>query len=169
MLEAGFREDLNMELFNQEIDSEVVKKVSRFASRDQLSLLTLAKDLICLFSDRLNVKELRKISTQKDKDKLASNKLLESVLAQKAGADRAREIFGPIVGTYDMRVGDAHPTSSKIQNAISLAQIDQDRSFLAQGEQLIKNFGYSIRVIGELLFEKPVSYTHLTLPTNREV
>jgi len=53
-----------------------------------------------------------------------------------------------------MRVGDAHPTSSKIGDALKLAEIDESKSFLRQGEQLISNFGRSIWWIGKLLFEK---------------
>ena len=86
---------------------------------------------------------------------MGSNKLLQDVLAQKVGADTAREAFGPIVGAYDMRVGDAHPTSSKIGDALKLAGIDDSKSYLRQGEQLISNFGQSIWWVGELLFEKP--------------
>lgn len=60
-----------------------------------------------------------------------------------------------IAGAYDMRVGDAHPTSSKIGDALKLAGIDETKSFMRQGEQLISNFGQSIWLIGKLLFEKP--------------
>jgi len=49
-------------------------------------------------------------------------------------------------------VGDAHPTGSKVADAIKLAGVDQSRSFLRQGEQLIHNFGRSVWLIGELLF-----------------
>ena len=100
----------------------------------------------------MDVRELRKLSTHSNKDKLGSNKLLEDILAQKVGVEKARKVFGPIVGAYDMRVGDAHPTSSKIDEAIKLAGIDQSNSFLKQGEQLISNFGQSIWWIGKMLF-----------------
>jgi hypothetical protein len=153
LLEAGFREEFGISLFTHDIDDAAVKQqVSRFASKDQASLLRLAKELVRVFSDRLNVRELRRISTHAEKDKLGSNKLLQDVLAQKVGADKARRIFGPIAGAYDMRVGDAHPTGSSIGEALMLAEIDDSRSFLRQGEQLIHNFGRSIRWIGKLLF-----------------
>ncbi len=129
-----------------------MQHVSRFASKDQASLLRLAKELVRVFSDRLNVRELRKLSTHAEKEKLGSNKLLQDIFAQKVGADKARKIFGAIVGAYDMRVGDAHPTSSKIGDALKLAGIDESKSFLRQGEQLISNFGQSIWWIGKLLF-----------------
>lgn len=132
----------------------IIPQISRFASKDRPSLLRLAKELIRIFSDRLDVEELRKLSTHSEKAKLGTNKLLESVLAQKVGHEKAREVFGVIAGAYAMRVGDAHPTSSTIQDALVLAEIDDSNSFLRQGEQLISNFGESIWLIGKLLFGK---------------
>jgi len=153
MLETGFREEFNVSLYTHAIDhSTASQHVTRFASKDQKSLLRLAKELIRVFSDRLDVNELRKLSKHPDKEKLGSNKLLQDVLAQKVGTDKAYKVFGPIVGVYDMRVGDAHPTSSKIEDALKLAGIDENLSFLQQGEQLISNFGQSIWCIGKLLF-----------------
>ncbi|RQJ33255.1 hypothetical protein [Pseudomonas aeruginosa] len=156
LLEKGFRKEYKISLFTHDIDDiEAKQQISRFASKDQASLLRLAKDLIRVFSDRLNIRELRKISIHEEKDKLGSNKLLQDILAQKIGADSARKVFAEIAGAYDMRVGDAHPTSSKVAEAIKLAGIDQNSSFLRQGEQLIHNFGRAIWYTGKFLFEKP--------------
>jgi hypothetical protein len=156
MLEGGFRQKFNASLYTRDVEyPAAMQHISRFASIDQASLLRLAKELVRVFSDRLNVRELRKLSTHSNKEKLGSNKLLEDILAQKIGADKAHRVFGPIVGAYDMRIGDAHPTSSKIGDALKLAGIDENKSFLRQGEQLISNFGQSISGIGKLLFEKP--------------
>ncbi|KAE9782306.1 hypothetical protein GP662_33330, partial [Escherichia coli] len=129
MLESGFRDVFNVPLFTHDIDrSEAMKNVSRFTSKDQTSLLRLAKELVRIFTDRLDVRELRKLSTHANKDKLGSNKLLEDILAQKIGPEKARKVFGFIAGAYDMRVGDAHPTSSKIGDALKLAGIDDSNS-----------------------------------------
>ncbi|MDP8240763.1 MAG: hypothetical protein P9X24_16875 [Candidatus Hatepunaea meridiana] len=156
MLGKGFRQEYNVSLYTNEIESAAaMQHLFRFASKDQASLLKLAKELVRVFSDRLDVGELRKLSTHADKKKLGSNKLLQDVLAQKVGADKARFVFGAIVGAYDMRVGDSHPTSSKIGEALKLAGVDESKSFLRQGEQLISNFGQSIWWIGKLLLEKP--------------
>lgn len=153
MLEEGFRRKLNISIFTHDIDDETsMQVVSRFVSKDRPSLLRLAKELVRVFSDRLDVRELRKLSTNTEKEKLGSNKLLQDILAQKVGADNAREVFGVIAGTYDMRVGDAHPTGSKIRDALKLAKIDENKSFLRQGEQLIHGFGYSVWTVGKLLF-----------------
>ena len=82
------------------------------------------------------------------------SKLLQDIVAQKVGEDNARQLFSVIVGVYDMRVGDAHPTGSKIEEALKLARIDESKSFLRQGEQLISNFGQTIWYIGKILFTK---------------
>ena len=114
MLEEGFRREYGIPLFSHDVDdAAAMQQVSRFASKDLASLLRLAKELIRVFSDRLNVRELRKLSTHADKESLGSNKLLQDVLAQRVGEAEARRIFGAIAGAYDMRLGDAHPTGSK--------------------------------------------------------
>ena len=152
-LEADFLETFGAPFFSNEIDdAALIQNVSRFTSRDQTSLLRLAKELVRIFTDRLDVRSLRKLSKHPMKDSLKSNKLLESIVAEKVGKDQAREIFAVIVGAYDMRVGDAHPTSSKIADALKLAGIDTSASHLRQGEQLIGNFGQAVWLIGSLHF-----------------
>ena len=156
LLEADFRKTLGVSLFSHEIDdSASMQHVSRFSSQDQASLLRLAKELVRIFSDRLDVRSLRKLSNHPDKEKLGSNKLLQNILAQKVGEARAREVFAAIAGVYDMRLGDAHPTSSKIGEALKLAGIDTAASYLRQGEQLIRNFGHAVWCTGRLLFGGP--------------
>lgn len=159
MLEQGFRDNLGIDLFNHDIDDgATMQQVSRFHSKDQASLLRLAKDLVRAFSDRLNIRDLRKLATYVDNDKRGSNKLLQDILSQKIGADKASRVFAEIAGAYDMRVGDAHPTGSKITDAIKLAGIDQGNSYLRQGEQLIHNFGRSVWLVNHILFEQPESH-----------
>lgn len=156
MLETSFKNKYDIDLFLNKIDeTQLTNEISRFSSTDQTSLLRLAKELIRIFSERLNKSALRDLSTHPKKKELGSNKLLEDILAQKIGTDEARKVFGVIAGTYDMRIGDAHLTSSKIIDALRLAQIDENNSFLRQGEQLISNFGQAVWLIGKLLFEEP--------------
>jgi hypothetical protein len=156
MLETGFQRNLEVALYTHDIDdNSAMQYINRFASTDQGSLLTLAKELVRVFSDRLDVGVLRKLAGGLEKDKFGSIKLLQNLLAKSAGAEKAREVFGVIVGVYEMRLGDAHPTSSKIRDAILLAKINDDLTYLQQGEQLISNFGEAIWSIGKLLFAPP--------------
>jgi hypothetical protein len=155
LLENDFREKLKIELFNHVLDENSVRLlITRFHSKDQASLLRLAKDIVRIFTDRLNVRELRKISQHSNKETLGSNKLLQDILARQIGDEEARKAFGPIVGTYDLRLGDAHPTGSKINEALVLAGIDHRSSHLRQGQQLIMNFAVSVLKIDRLLFRK---------------
>ncbi|MFZ7159569.1 hypothetical protein ACLSZ3_09305 [Avibacterium gallinarum] len=153
LLERDFFKKYNKPLFSHSIDEQAIQKISRFHSVDKPSLLRLAKDLVRIFTDRLNVKTLKEISQNKDKDNLGSIKLFQDIVSQKIGDEKARELFSHIVGIYDMRLGDAHPTSSKIDAAIKLAGIDENLSYLRQGEQLIHNLQRSISYIGYVLFE----------------
>jgi hypothetical protein len=156
LLQTGFRHNFGVELYTHDIDdTAAMQTVSRFVSTDQAALLRLAKDIVRVFTERLDARTLRGLSTHKDKEKLGTKRLLEDILAQKIGPEKARQVFGPIAGAYDMRLGDAHPTSSTIKDALKLARIDEDRSFLRQGEQLIYNFGHSVWWIGKLLFAQP--------------
>jgi hypothetical protein len=142
-----------MQLFTNDVDDdELLNKISRFASRDQASLLALAKELVRLFTDRMDIRSLRELSKHSEKTKLGSNKLLQDILSQFVGPDRAREIYGPIVGAYDMRLGDAHPTSSKIADALKLAGVNENASPLRQGEELIYRFGLAVWEAGRAMF-----------------
>lgn len=152
LLERDFLRKYNKPLFSHKLDEQMIQNISRFSSIDKASLLRLAKDLVRVFTDRLNVKSLREISQHKDKDKLGSNKLLQDIIAQTIGEDKAKSLFSNIVGIYDMRLGDAHPTGSKIDDAIKLAGIDENLSYLRQGEQLIHNLQKAISYIGYALF-----------------
>lgn len=153
MLEAAFSRKFKIDLFSTELDSmEYARTICRFVSEDKSSLLRLAKDLVRAFSDRLNVCELRKISNRADAKTLGSIKLLESILAEKVGEHEARDVFGVIVGVYDLRLGDAHPTGTKTDQAFQLARVDRNQSFLRQGEQLIANYSESICRLGKRLF-----------------
>lgn len=114
----------------------------------------MAKELTRFFSERLNKKALKHLSNHKLKNDLGSNKLFESILADKVGEDKARQMFGIIAGIYDMRNGDAHIAGSKITDAIKLAEVDGDRSYFRQGQQLIDNLARSIYFIIRELFDE---------------
>ncbi|AVJ33700.1 hypothetical protein CLM74_13460 [Stenotrophomonas sp. MYb57] len=153
LLERSFQDKYGFSLFNHDLnDADSMQVVTRFVSTDQAALFRLAKELVRVFSDRLNIRELRKISTHADRDKLGSNKLLEDLLSQKIGPEKARSLFGVVAGVYELRLADAHPTGSKVAEALALARIDTSLSFLRQGEQLIYNFGSTLWKVGEQLF-----------------
>jgi hypothetical protein len=143
LLELGLSDKFG--IVSHDIDDKLLmSQVFRFHSKNQGSLLLLEKELVHLFSDRLNIRDLRMFSTHAEKEKLGSNKLLQDILSQKIGAKKTRQVFARIAGAYDMCVSDAYPIGSKIADAIKLAGIGQNRPHLRQREQLIHNFGQAI-------------------------
>ena len=91
--------------------------------------------------------------------KLGSIKLLQSVLADICGEEQAREILSVVVGVYDLRTGDDHPTTSKIEYAFFLARIDRSQSPLRQAKQLIESYAFAIWRVGKVLYNdlhKPI-------------
>lgn len=151
--DEAFMRKYGTKLFGHDLDhNDARTKISRFQGSNGASVLRVAKELVRVFSDRINVQGLREISNHKDKNKLGSNKLLESILADASDRDSARKMFGVITGVYDLRIGDAHPTSSGISDAFSLAEVDTSLSNLRQTQQMIRNFGLSIENIGNALF-----------------
>ena len=149
-----FRDRFDGSLYSHDLDAaKATTSISRFDGVDDASLLRLAKELTRHFSDRLNMRLMREISTHENKSDMRSIKLLESILAQLSTQGLARRVLGPVVGVYELRVGDAHPTSSTIEEAFSLAGIDRSRSHLRQAEQMIDNYARAIWGVGKILFD----------------
>jgi hypothetical protein len=116
---------------------EILKSIHRFRAIDEAGLLALAKDLARLTADSFDVELLHSIAPPEKGKKPGSLKSLETVIAAFIGADRAHELIGPLVGIYELRLGDAHLPSGKIDEARALARLDVGASTLKQGFQLI--------------------------------
>ena len=63
-------------------------------------------------------------------------------------------MFGAVFGVYELRIGDAHPTSSKISDSLKLLNINLDDPYINQGKHMIDYFGYSIWQIGKALVDE---------------
>jgi hypothetical protein len=66
-----------------------------------------------------------------------SLKSLEKYLATVVPEDKARNIMSPLVGAYELRVGDAHLPSSDIEEAYRLARVDSTAPGLQQGFRIL--------------------------------
>lgn len=117
---------------------EILIRVHRFRAIDEAGLLALAKDLARLTADSFDTGLLCEIAPPQKGEKLGSLKLLERVLATLIGADNAYDLLGPLVGVYNLRLGDAHLPSVKLNEARALARLEENASNLQQGFQLIK-------------------------------
>ncbi|GAA4388827.1 hypothetical protein [Hymenobacter koreensis] len=127
----------------------ILSKTHRFRATDYTSLLALAKDVARLTADSLDVGAIQKMlpPIPKGEKPPGSLKSLEKLLATKLDPTYARNLLTPLVGTYELRLGDAHLASSKIQDAWGLVGIDNKLPFVWQGEQLLAACASSIEQI----------------------
>jgi len=131
--------------------AQVLTRVHRFRAIEAAGLLVLAKDIARLTADSIDVALLRKIVNPPAGTNWGSLKLLENVFAKTVGADAARSALTPLVGIYELRLGDAHLPSSKIEEAYKLVQIDTTTRPLDQAIKLLDQAVGSLRTLHAML------------------
>ena len=130
---------------------ELLAKAHRFRSTGKEGLFSLSKDLTRLFIDRLDVTVLRKLASASKGTKLRSLKLLENLLATRVDDKIARKMMAPLVGTYELRHGDAHLPSREYAHAMSCVGVDQDAPYVVQGYQLMHGFMSALTSICQVI------------------
>ena len=115
----------------------ILLTIHRFRALEGQGILALAKDVARLVADRIDIGGLRKLASPSQGEKWGSLKSLEKALATIVGEGDARIMLAPLVGVYELRLGDAHLPSSEIDEAYSLAGVDQNIPRLEQGRQLL--------------------------------
>ncbi len=132
--------------------SHILNNVHRFRALESGGPLALAKDLARLTADSINQETLRKITSSQDGDrKLGSLKHLEKVLAIRAMDEDAHRVMSPLFGIYELRLGDAHLPTSKIQEAFKLAEVDTSLIPIQQGAALILGAVRSLMTIAAIV------------------
>ena len=116
---------------------DIIRRTNRFRSTDLPSLLALAKDIARLTADSIDVAPLHHIVPLEKGEKRGSLKSLERVLSTLIPADDARKLVAPLVGIYNLRLGDAHLAASELDEDFELAQVDRNAIPLEQGLQLL--------------------------------
>lgn len=130
---------------------EILERTHRFRAIDRNGLFALAKDVARLTADSIDAAAIHDFLSLPKKDRPGSLKSLERLLATKAGSSKARLFMGPLVGAYEMRHGDAHLPSSKIDDSLRLVRVDPDSPLIIQGRQLLHWCATSIWRIIEVL------------------
>ena len=64
-------------------------------------------------------------------------KSLEKYLGTLMTEESARSLVSPLVGAYQLRLGDAHLPSSDLEEAYRLVRVDRDATRIKQGFQLL--------------------------------
>lgn len=146
------KEKLGISLFqeNDQIPS-LVARTHRFRATDREGLYALAKDLARLTADCISTKALHSLVPPPKNEKWGSLKSLERVLATKIPPGTAREVLGPLVGTYELRNADAHLSSQQHTEALRLVNISEGAPYITQGYQLIHSCVSALCTISEVI------------------
>lgn len=129
--------------------ADIITRTHRFRALDQAGFLSLAKDLARLSADSIDQKALQGIAAPSQGEGAGSFKSLERVLATVVSADEARRLTSKLVGIYELRLGDAHLPSSKLEEAMTLTGISPEDSWLLKGAHMIHQFVGSFYAIAE--------------------
>jgi hypothetical protein len=113
--------------------SGLISAIHRFRALENDGILSLAKDLMRLTADRIDVVPLQKTAPPPKGEKWGSLKSLEKYLATLVTPEQARTVMGPLAGAYDLRVADAHLPKNEIEDAYRLARVDPHDAPLKQG------------------------------------
>ena len=131
--------------------NEVLSRIHRFRSTNEKGLFALAKDIARLTADSIDIAALQEIAAPPKGEKWGSLKSLEKVLATACASEDARHALTPLVGTYQLRLADAHLPGSELAEAMKLAGIDSSSPVLHQGQALIANCASAAMAIATLL------------------
>ena len=131
---------------------KMLTSVNRFRALDHDGLFSLAKDIMRLIADRIEIDPLQKIVPPPPKEKWGSLKTLEKYLATLVPAEEARRVMGPLFGAYDLRLADAHLATKDHSNSFELSGIDPQASPLDQGYSLIENVAKAIWAVGDIVY-----------------
>lgn len=122
-------------------ESTTLRSIHRFRVRDKSSFYALAKDLCRILVDGIEQVQLRRIMSVRKDEKLGSLKLLERLLARNLDESVAGELMSPLFGLYDLRLADAHPTSSQLDSAYQRVSVDKSAEMHVQALQLFDSVG----------------------------
>jgi hypothetical protein len=138
-LDELFEQRHGSPLFRPHRDKDdVLRRIHRFRALTPSGLLSLAKDVARVTADSIDIALLRKLLQPRPEQPLGSLKLLQALLGKTTGDDAAaRQALGPLVGIYDLRLGDAHLASSAIGDAYVLVGIDTGAQPIAQALTLL--------------------------------
>lgn len=117
--------------------SRLLENSHRFRAIDEAGLYALAKDVARLTADSIDTDAIQQLVSPPKDTKWGSLKSLEKLLTLRISPATARAMVGPLVGVYELRLGDAHLPSSDIDEALALVKIDKTEPYVHQGLQLL--------------------------------
>lgn len=137
-LDQLFFSSMGEPLFRPHAETQaILTRISRFRADSSEGLFSLAKDLMRIVADQINLAGLQKGVPPPKGQKWGTLKSLEKYLSTIVGAENARAVVGPLVGAYELRLADAHMPKGALDEAYKLARVDPSETPFKQGFWLI--------------------------------
>lgn len=130
---------------------QLIHKIHRFRATNESGLYQLAKDIARITADSFDTQSIQSIVKPPKGEKWGSLKSVEKLLTEKIELEFARKITAPLVGTYELRLADAHLPSSKISEAYVLIGIDETQPFIYQAHYMLHQCVTSIFTIVDVI------------------
>jgi hypothetical protein len=152
VLDDLFKSKIGVPLFRPHtLTPELLRSIQRFRALESKGLFALAKDIIRLTADRIDVEGLQAVALPPKGEKWGSLKSLEKYLATIVSVEDARKIMTPLAGVYELRIADSHLPPAEMKKALEMARVNSEASPLKQGFWLIASAVSVLMEIASLL------------------
>ena len=131
---------------------DLVKQTHRFRVTDDVSLLSLAKDLARLTADLFDAAAIQRVVQPPPNIRWGTLKSLEGLLATKVSADEAHTTMSPLFHIYDLRLGDAHLPRKELLSALAGLGISETSPMVIKGRQMIESVVLTLQKIARIIF-----------------
>ncbi|THF67999.1 hypothetical protein E7T06_18335 [Deinococcus sp. Arct2-2] len=135
------------------INTRVLESCHRFRVQTPTDLYVLAKDVTRAVLETLELDLILQHGPplKPKENKPASRNALQRAVATQIGEEKARLLFGPLAGVYDLRLNDAHHAQEKIDSGLALLKIDLTWPLVDQGAHLLGATALALRDIAQII------------------
>jgi len=151
-LNATFVRRIGTPLFRKHpATADLILAVHRFRAAETGGFLALAKDLARIIADRIDAAAIQRVVPPPPRENWRSLKSLEKYLGTILPGAEARRSVAPLVGAYQLRLGDAHLPSSDLEEAYRLVRVNPASPGVEQGFWLLASVVSSLMNIDRSL------------------
>jgi hypothetical protein len=153
-LQTAFTNKFSRPLFRGTMGEPSARlRIHRFHAIDREGIFYLSKELTRGLIEWFDITSLKKLTPSQD-NKLGSLKRLEKLVSA-TGAEGYR-IMGPLFAVYDLRIADAHISSSDVSDKFQLLGLaPRADNYVEQGKMLLQKVADTLVTISACLRSNP--------------
>ena len=136
---------------NHDKTDEILSQVHRFRATNLTGLYSLAKDLARITADAFDKEAMHSVVKPPKGENWGSLKSLEKVVAGVADERRAKFVMGPLFKVYELRLADAHLSSSDATAALAALGATENMPIVYQATAILSSCVSSIYAVCRIL------------------